>query len=258
MGIPQYLVVSRLGGYYKIKYFKSADYFTVITPDIRRHLMDHGVSGDKVRHINNFAETEKSFDAINRAAYETPEDAPLLLALGRLHESKAFDTLLRALADVPGVYLWIAGEGPDRAKLEGLIESLGLQGRAKLLGWRSDRAALFSAADICVFPSRYEPFGTVFVQAWAHKTPLIASDADGPRQFVRHETDGLIFPRDDISALAEKINRLTGDKVLQKKLVDQGYSRYQQEFTKEKTVQAYLDFFREIRAREEPGVKRAA
>lgn len=251
MKIPRYLVVSRLGGYYKLKYFRSADYFTTITPDIRRYLIENGVAEDRVRHINNFAETETAFEPVPRADLGTPEDAPLLLALGRLHESKAFDTLIRAVAQIPGVHLWIAGEGPDRAALEALVAELAVQDRIKLPGWRSDRAALFAAADICVFPSRYEPFGTVFVQAWANKTPLITSDADGPRQFVRDGQDALVVPKDDVAALAAAIRRLSTDRKLAETFVKNGYRRYLDAFTKEKTVQAYLDYFRESCARED-------
>ena len=250
MNIPRYLVVSRLGGYYKLKYFQSADYFTTITPDIKRYLAEQGVRPDIIRHINNFAETEAVSAPASRADYGVPADAPLLVALGRLHESKAFDTLIRAVAGVPGVHLWIAGEGPARAALEGLIRKEGVEHRVKLLGWRDDRAALLQAADVCVFPSRYEPFGTVFVQAWAQQRPLIASMADGPRQFVRDGEDGLLFPVDDIDSLKEKIKSLINNEKIAKKLAKNGYERYKAEFTKDKALREYLGWYHEIRTRE--------
>lgn len=243
---PRYRVVSRLGGYYKIKYFRNTDYFTTITPDIREYLIRNGVAPDKVRHINNFAETESAATKISRAEFGTPEDATLLLGLGRLHEAKAFDVLINALAALPGVYLWIAGEGPQRAGLEKLIVELNLGSRVKLLGWRSDRAALFQASDICVFCSRYEPFGTVFVQAWAQKVPVIVSEADGPRQFVRDGEDGLMVPVDDEAALTAAIQKLAGDKALAEKLVKNGYERYRSEFTKENTVREYLALYHRL------------
>lgn len=249
-GTPRYLMVSRLGGYYKTKYFKNSDYFTTITPDIRRYLIENGVGESKVRHINNFAETERPVRPVDRASADTPDGAPLLLALGRLHDSKAFDTLLKALGTAPEVYLWIAGEGPKRAELEKLCAELGLTERVRFLGWREDRAALFQAANICVFPSRYEPFGTVFVQAWAQKTPLITSDADGPRQYVRDRQDGLLFKIDDAAALSAAIRELAADPVLAVQLAENGYQRYLNEFTKDKTVQAYLSFYHEILEKE--------
>ncbi len=250
MGIPRYLVVPRLGGYYNIKYFKSADYFNVITPDIGKHLVDHGVPKNNVNLINNFAEVEAVETPVSRAALGTPEDAPVLLSLGRLHPSKAFDTLIKVVARMDGVHTWIAGEGPQRAELEQLIADLNVGERVKLLGWREDRAALLQAADICILPSRFEPFGTVFVQAWAQKTPLITTDSDGPRQFVRHEEDCLLVGVDNEEQMQAAIARMIEDKALAAKLAQNAYERYLNEFTKEKTVQAYLDYFAEIKARE--------
>ncbi len=250
MGIPRYLVVPRLGGYYKLKYFKSADYFNTITPDIRIYLIKNGVGADKVFHINNFAETESVDVPINRVDMDTPQDAPLLLGLGRLHTSKAFDTLIKVVSKMPKVHLWIAGEGPDRDVLEALISKLGVADRIKLLGWRNDRAALLQAVDVCVFSSRYEPFGTVFVQAWAQKTPLVTTDADGPRQFVRDGEDGLVVKIDDHAAMMAAIETVINDQKLAVKIVENGYKRYSEEFTKEKTLSSYLSYYKEIRATE--------
>jgi glycosyltransferase involved in cell wall biosynthesis len=250
MGIPRYLVVPRLGGYYKIKNFKSADYFTTITPDIRRYLIEKGIEEGRVRHINNFAETESGFTKLDRARYGVKPMEKIGISLGRLHTSKAFDTLIRSVVDISDFHLFIAGEGPDRPILERLIADLGLGARVHLLGWRSDRAALMDMADICIFPSRYEPFGTVFVQAWANKIPLITTDSDGPRQFVHDGEDGLVVLIDDVAAMTAAIKRMLVEPELASNLVQNGYQRYLQEFTKEKTIAAYLDYFNEIRAKE--------
>ena len=242
----RYLVVPRLGGYYKVKNFKSADYFNTITPDIKRHLVDGGIAADKIRHINNFAETETDVVPVFKTDFNMPLDAPALISLGRLHTSKAYDVLLKALVDLPGVYALIAGEGPERENLEALTKALQLEDRVRFLGWRTDRSALLRACDVCVFTSRIEPFGTVFAQAWAERTPVIVSDADGPKQFCIDGEDSLMVPKNDPDALAAAIRRLLGDRALREKLVDNGYKRYVNEFTKEKSVTAYLGFFIEI------------
>ena len=243
MGIPRYHVVARLGGYYKMKYFKSCDYFITITPDIKTYLEKQGVPAQNVRVIHNFAETETVKTPINRANYGTPEDATLLLGLGRLHPAKAFDTLIKACAEMPDVHCWIAGEGPQRQELEALIQSLNVQDRVKLLGWRTDRAALLQAADICTFCSRFEPFGTVFVQAWAQETPVIVTKADGPRQFVRNGHDALLIEIDDIPALKEAVEKIRENKQLAAQLITNGRKRYEEEFTKEKTCAAYENYY---------------
>jgi glycosyltransferase involved in cell wall biosynthesis len=245
-----YLVVPRLGGYYKHKYFKTADYFNTITPDIKRHLVDGGIDANKIRQINNFAETEKVVVPVSRAEFDTPDIAPVILTLARLHPSKALDVVLKSLVDLPGVYAWLAGEGPSRAELEQLAKDLDVADRVRFLGWRTDRSALLQAADICVFASRVEPFGTVFAQAWAEQTPVIVSDADGPKQFCVDGEDSLMVPKDDVAALTNSIGRLLADISLQEKLAQRGYERYQNEFTKEETVSAYIEYFIDILKRE--------
>ena len=248
---PQrYLVVSRVGGYYKVRHFKNSDYFNTITPDLKRLLVDGGIAENKVRFINNFAETEPVAASVQKPDMDTPPDAPVLLSLGRLHDNKAHDILIRALAELPGVYAWIAGEGPARDELQKLAADLNVADRTKFLGWRTDRAALLHACDICVFISRVEAFGTVFVQAWAEKTPVIVSDSDGPRQFCRDGEDSLMVPKNNVQALKDAVQRLLSDRALREKLTENGYARYRNEFTKEKTVAAYIDFFIEILKRE--------
>lgn len=239
----RYLVVSRLGGYYKVKNFKSADYFATITPDIKRHLVDGGIEEGRIRFLPNFAETDDVGAPVSRADLNTPDDVPVALCLGRLHPSKAYDVLLKAMVDVPDLYVWIAGEGPSRSELEAMAKDLGVAPRVRFLGWRTDRGALLAACDMCIFASRVEPFGTVFLQAWAAKRPVIVSDADGPKQFCHDGVDSLVVPKEDAAALAQAIQRLMGNKALQDRLVETGYQRYVNEFTKEKSVSAYLDYF---------------
>lgn len=242
----RYLVVSRVGGYYKAKHFKNSDYFNAITPELKDFLVRGGIDAHRIKPINNFAETEAVASRVRKSDLDTPEDAPVLLTLGRLHENKAHDVLIKAVAELPGVYAWIAGEGPARAELEKLAADLNVTDRIKFLGWRTDRSALLQACDVCCFASRVEPFGTVFVQAWAERTPVIVSDAEGPRQFCRDGEDSLMVPKNDVQALKAAVERLLSDKSLQERLVEAGYARYENEFTKEKTVAAYLDYFIEI------------
>lgn len=243
-----YQIVARLGGYYNLKYFRKADYLVANTPGIRDYLLTAGIAPDRAVQINNFAPHEGVTVPIVRQELGTPEDATLLLGLGRLHHDKAFDTLIKVVGRLPDrFHLWIAGEGPDRRQLTDLIAQQGLEARVKLLGWRDDRAALLQACDICTFTSRDEPFGNVFVQAWAQKTPVVVSDADGPRHFVRDGEDGLVTRIDDQDSIIKAVMALEGDSALRTHLVEKGWARYQDEFTTEKIVQSWLDFYGAIR-----------
>lgn len=241
-----YLNVARLGGYYSIKHFKNTDYFVPITPDIGRHLKEGGIDQERIRFIQNFAETEIEAVPVSRESLKTPSDATVLLTLARLHDAKALDVVIKALAELPNAYLWMAGDGPLRNDLESLAKELGVEERVRFLGWRTDRSALLQAADICLFTSRYEPFGTVFAQSWANKTPVVVTKTAGPSQFCEDSVDCLMIDIDNKDQMVEAINKITSDNVFALSLVNKGYQKYMDHFTKEKSVKAYLDYYAQI------------
>lgn len=242
-----FLRLARLGGYYKIKNYRRCDHLICITPDLVEHVVAEGWPRDRVHLVPNFADLEAG-DPVPRGSFDTPEDGPLLLTLGRLHGAKGIDVLLRALKIETRPYLWIAGEGPQRAELETLAERLGVADRVRFLGWREDRGALLAAADVCVFPSRYEPFGTVTLEAWASRRPLVAAASAGPAWLLRDGEDGLLVPIDDANALAAAVGRVLDDAGLRDRLAATGRRRYEEDFTEAAGVRRYLRLFQELLA----------
>ena len=240
-----FLKLGRLGGYYDVKHYRRCDHLLCITPAIVEHVVARGWPRERAHYMPNFAEAEPG-RAVDRGDLGTPEDAPLVLGIGRLHRNKGFDVLLRALALEPRAHLWLAGAGPQRAALERLSEQLGLSERVRFLGWRVDRGALFAAADLCVFPSRYEPFGTVSLEAWAYRVPLVAADADGPAGLVHPEEDAILVPREDPEALARAIARVIDQPELAGRQVEAGARHHAAEFTEAACVERYLRLFRHL------------
>ena len=232
--------LARLGNYYDLKYFQHCRELIGITPAIAQYCIEGGWPSDRVHYIPNFGLVRDEQPA-SRAALDTPEDAPLLLALGRLHYNKALDTALDALAAVPGVYLWIAGDGPLKDELKAHAERLGLIDRVRFLGWREDASALLRASDICIFPSRIEPHGTVTLEAWAHGVPLIAASAVGPAGLVDHGRTGLLFPIDDVGALASAIRRMIDDPESARAMAKAGLETYQASHSEEAVTQRYIE-----------------
>ena len=239
--------VARLGGYYDLKYYRSCDHLIGNTEDIVRYLRGQGWPAEKSHYVPNFVSAD-AMPAVARASLETPEDAPLLLALGRLHRNKAFDVLLRALVDLPQAYLWVAGSGPEEAALKSLGRELGVAPRLRFLGWREDSVALLAAADIFVCPSRIEPLGNVVIEAWAHGTPVVAAAAAGPMSLIVPGENGLIVPLEDAPALALSIRTLIDNPALGARLAEAGRTAYAESFTEEAVVGRYLDFFDRVRA----------
>ncbi|MGE0746523.1 MAG: glycosyltransferase [Rhodospirillales bacterium] len=241
------VLAARLGGYYKLKYYQGCDHLIGNTPDIVGWIVGQGWPKDRVHFLPNFVD-DAALPPIARAAVGTPADAPVILALGRLHRNKGFDVLLHALPYVPGAVLWIAGEGPEREALMTLADELRIADRVRFLGWRDDVAALLAAADLLCCPSRHEPLGNVVIEAWAHRRPVVAAAAAGPAWLVAAEETGLLAPVDDPSALAAALRRLTGDPALAARLSAAGRRAYEDRFAEAAVVARYRDFFERIAA----------
>lgn len=238
----RFVHVGRLGGYYDLKYYRHCDHLIANTRDIADYIQNNGWDADHVHYLPNFVGGEQRA-ATPREALFTPERAPLILALGRLHENKAFDVLLNALARTSDAYLWLAGEGPDRAALEAQAEKIGVKPRVRFLGWREDTPALYAAADLFVCPSRHEPLGNVIIEAWAQGTPVIATDSLGPGTLITQGENGVLVPVDDVAALARAMKRLLGDEAYCDALVKGGSEAYQSHFTEDIVVAEYKKFF---------------
>ena len=235
--------IGRLGGYYSLKYYRGFDHLVANTQDIAEWIVGQGWPAGRVSCIPNFAATPAEVTPQDRAALLTPTDAPLLLAMGRLHENKAHDVALHALARLPDAFLWISGVGPLEAKLKALAEALGVAERVRFLGWRTDPSALYRAADVCLFPSRYEPLGNVVIQAWAHGLPIVAAASQGPRALIREGEDGLLVPIDDPDALAAATRRVLDDAALHRRLATAGAARVAADFSEAAVVAQWRALF---------------
>lgn len=245
--VGSHVLAARLGGYYKLENFQHCDHLVGNTKDICDYLVGEGWPRSQTWYLPNFVD-ETSAPPVSRASLETPDGAPLLLALGRLHENKAYDVLLDALAQLPGAYLWLAGEGPRRQELEAQAAKLGLAERVKFLGWRADVPALFAACDIFVCPSRHEPLGNVVIEAWAQRRPVVAASSQGPSVLIENEATGLLVPIDDAGSLAAAVQRIIDTPDLAGTLVSGGRVAYEAEFTEAAVVSAYMEFFESITA----------
>jgi glycosyltransferase involved in cell wall biosynthesis len=240
-----YKLVSRLGHYYDLKYYRHCDYWVGITPGICDHLIQGGMPAERVVHIPNFVDENRA-EPIARNSFDTPSDQPIILAFGRLHVNKGFDVLLRALALMDNGVLWLAGSGPEEMALKQLATELGVSKRVRFLGWRNDVNALLATADVFVCPSRHEGLGSILLEAWYHGCPVVAANSQGPRDIISSEVDGLLVPIDDSKALAGAVGRLLANENEGELLKNAGYSQYQKSYSKTIIIEQYKEFLSNI------------
>jgi GalNAc-alpha-(1->4)-GalNAc-alpha-(1->3)-diNAcBac-PP-undecaprenol alpha-1,4-N-acetyl-D-galactosaminyltransferase len=139
-----------------------------------------------------------------------------ILAMGRLHNQKGFDLLLRSfhasgLAN-EGWHLRILGEGSDRKSLAALASQLGITDSLDMPGVVSDPEKHMHLGAIFVLSSRYEGFPNALLEAMAMGMAVIATDCpSGPAEIVQHERNGLLVPNESVDDLARALRELADD-----------------------------------------------
>jgi len=139
-----------------------------------------------------------------------------LIGMGRLVQSKGFDILLDAFSRIasshPDWSLKILGEGPVKQELQSRAEAYGLTDRVYFAGEVRDPFPELCAADLFVFPSRFEAFGLALCEAMACGLPVVSFDCpSGPREIIRDGLDGVLVPPEDAAALSTVLHRLMND-----------------------------------------------
>ena len=176
---------------------------------------EHVVARDRVAIIPNPVPAESRRHSLN--VQNT------IAAVGRLHRQKGFDVLIAAFARIAERHsqwsLEIFGAGPERQRLEMLIQDLKMSGRVHLRGVVTDVKSQLVNADLFVLSSRYEGFPNALVEAMSCGCPVIATDCpSGPAEIIRPEHDGLLVPPDDAEMLAASMSRLIGNEAERRRL----------------------------------------
>jgi glycosyltransferase involved in cell wall biosynthesis len=171
--------------------FKKPDGWITISDSMKILLEERGTSAPvEVVHngidLSRFAPRDK---LAARVALKLPPDKTILGTIGRVEfNQKQQDFLVRTFSNAwknnPAMHLVIAGDGPDRGRLEALVDGLGLQDQITLLPWQADSALFYSALDLLVIPSRFEGVPLVMLEAIACGIPVIGSARDGMKDLL--------------------------------------------------------------------------
>lgn len=184
--------------------------------------------GDKISVIPNGVTVEEFSGRQNNVA-QTNEK--YVFFIGRLVREKGVQVLIDAvpkvLARFPETRFIIAGTGPYEEHLRARVRELRLEHRVQFAGYVNDqmRNRLLYQCKVAVFPSLYEPFGIVALEAMAAGAPVVASDTGGLGEIIEHGIDGLKCYVGSSNSLADNIMSVLGDEVLAERLKVNGYEK---------------------------------
>ena len=239
--VPRGMVVLK-SLFYRLAYAVAGrliDRVLAISGETRRELIEkYYVEPAKVETIYCGIDLSRFADA-NRAVRE---DGNLVIgSAAELIPEKGMDYVIRAaealFKDFPRLQCVIAGDGPERARLERLVNNLQLESRVRFVGWITDTPSLFGACDIFVFASLpdYDGLPRVILEAWAAGVPVVATRVAGVTEVVRDHVDGILIPPGDVYSLSQAIAELLRDAMLRAALRREGLRSVQQ-YSREQEV----------------------
>lgn len=226
----------------------------------RRLVIERGVRAEKVHVVTPGVDAERFTPRVDGTAIRrqyAPDADLVLLSVGRLQRSKGHDLAIAAVGElqheVPRLHYVIAGDGPERGRLESMVRELGLERRVTFAGLVDEAAlpAFYAASDIFVHPNRIdggvlEGFGIVFLEAAASARPAIGGRTGGVAEAIADGVTGRLVSGTSAPELAATIRELARSAELRKQMGEAGRERVLRWFSWDRAAQAVLKIHQEL------------
>jgi glycosyltransferase involved in cell wall biosynthesis len=210
-GFYQWLYTA-LNAQWEKQAFQKAKVIVAVSQKVAQELESIGVPSSRIKVIVNGVELQEFYPGeASRSSLGLPENVTLAMFAGDIRTPrKNLDTVLYALVKVPNLHLVVVGN-TQNSPFPQLATELGLKERVHFLGYRRDIPQIMRAADLFVFPSRYEACTLVLLEALASGLPVITAQATGGAELVTPECGIVLEDSDDSDGLASALSSLTKD-----------------------------------------------
>ena len=191
-------------------------------------------------NLSNFTGIERDYDFRRQYAMDNEK---IILYVGRLVYEKGIQNLIAAMPKVLSNYndakLIIAGRGGMIDELRAEAASLGLNNKIYFTGYLDSKQVqkMYKCADVAVFPSTYEPFGIVALEAMLAGVPTVVSDVGGLNEIVNHGVDGMKSYAGNPNSIADSITALLYDHQLANNCAKRAKQKVKEQFNWEKIAQ---------------------
>jgi len=191
-------------------------------------------------NLNNFTGIDRDYDFRRRFAMDNEK---IILYVGRLVYEKGVQHLISAMPKILENYhdskLVIAGKGGMIDELKSQVESMGLSNKVYFTGYLNQKEVqkMYKCADVAVFPSTYEPFGIVALEAMLAGIPTVVSDIGGLNEIVEHGVNGMKSYTGNPNSIADSVLSLLFDPQLAMNVTKNAKNKVKDEFNWQKIAQ---------------------
>ena len=191
-------------------------------------------------NVNMFSGIERDYDFRRQYALDNEK---IILFMGRLVYEKGVQHLISAMPKILAGYhdakLVIAGKGGMIDELKAQVNSMGISNKVYFTGYMDSKQVckMYKCADVSVFPSTYEPFGIVALEAMLSGTPVVVSDIGGLNEIVTHGQNGMKSYAGNPNSIADSILELLYNPQLSQEVVKKAKNMVKNEYTWAKIAQ---------------------
>ena len=216
-----------------------------VSDEVCQRLLKAGVRADKIHLVRNGIDLRPFDRALpSLRGGPTSDHSPIVGFVGRLSNEKGADIFLNAaamiLVELPSTKFVVIGEGPDRDKLESLIDQLKLRQSISMLGRRDDMPSVYASLDIMVSASRQEGLPMAILEGMASSLPIIATPVGDVPAMVHDGLTGVMVPPENAASLASAIVTLLRNPAQRERLGAAARKLIEDEFSAERMTADYL------------------
>jgi glycosyltransferase involved in cell wall biosynthesis len=232
-----------------------ADIILSVNKEIFLRTINAGQSKTKSFVIQNAIDLSNAPKVVSKIDFQNKQII-VIGGMGRLDSAKGFYFTIKAIkkleefAKVNNLnkkfVFKLAGSGAQDYYLRNLVKELNIESQIEFLGWMKNKKEFFESIDIFVMSSKLETFGLVVLEAMKFCKPIISTDADGPKEFLRNEIDALMVnlqPLESVeNRIADAVLRMISEPELADKLVAKAFAKVNDKFS----YKALEKYFEEI------------